>query len=87
MTHFWRKGFYILSVDTISAYCDDIFNAILNCGRFPVIWTKSILVPLFKKNDGSDVNNYRSQWSIRSKDDPAMFSVWNARTCFFLRTG
>ncbi|XP_060579839.1 uncharacterized protein LOC132736666 [Ruditapes philippinarum] len=51
--------YFIQTVDILKCYLVDIFNAILNTGHFPAQWTKGILVPLFKKNDPSDVNNYR----------------------------
>ena len=34
-------------------------NGILNSGHFPAQWSQGIIVPLFKKNDPNDVNNYR----------------------------
>lgn len=37
-----------------------IFNKSLKSGVFPEAWKFSLLVPIFKKGDKSDVNNYRS---------------------------
>ena len=37
----------------------DLFHAILNSGFFPSQWSEGIIVPLFKKHDPNDVNNYR----------------------------
>lgn len=51
--------YFIESFDILSGHIVDIFNAILNSGVFPRQWTEGILVPLFKKNDPNDVNNYR----------------------------
>ena len=36
-----------------------MFNAVLNSGHFPEKWTEGIIIPLHKKGDKSDVNNYR----------------------------
>ena len=43
----------------LSGHIVDIFNAILNSGVFPSLWSEGMLVSLFKKNDPNDVNNYR----------------------------
>lgn len=36
-----------------------LFNCILNTGIFPSTWSSSIIVPVFKKGDSTDPNNYR----------------------------
>ena len=51
--------YFIESADILSGHLADIFNAILNSGVFPSQWSEGIIVPLFKKNDPNDVNNYR----------------------------
>ena len=51
--------YFIESVDILSGHLVDLFNAILNSGFFPSQWSEGIIVPLFKKNDPNDVNNYR----------------------------
>ena len=51
--------YFIESLDILSSHLVDIFNAILNSGYFPNQWSEGIIVPLFKKNDPCDVNNYR----------------------------
>ena len=43
----------------ISGHLVDLFNAILNSGYFPSQWSEGIIVPLLKRNDPNDVNNYR----------------------------
>ena len=51
--------YFIESADILSGHLVDLFNAILNSGFFPSQWSEGIIVPLFKKNDPNDVNNYR----------------------------
>ena len=36
-----------------------LFNHILNTGLYPEEWSKGIVIPLYKKGDGSDAGNYR----------------------------
>ena len=50
---------FIESFDILGSHLVDIFNAILDSGHFPELWTKGVLVPIFKKNDPNDVKNYR----------------------------
>jgi hypothetical protein len=47
------------TVDIIMPHIVKLFNGILNGGTFPTVWTEGIIVPLFKKGDANDVNNYR----------------------------
>ena len=51
--------YFIESLDILSGHLVDLFNAILNSGNFPSQWSEGYIVPLFKKHDPSDVNNYR----------------------------
>ena len=51
--------YYIEFADILSGHLVDLFNAILNSDSFPSQWSESIIVRLFKKNDPSDLNNYR----------------------------
>lgn len=37
----------------------NLFNCILNTGIFPSTWSSSIIIPVFKKGDSTDPNNYR----------------------------
>lgn len=46
--------------------CEDLnplltrmFNVIFNAGIFPPTWCKDIIVPLFKKDDQDETDNYR----------------------------
>ena len=51
--------YFIESLDKLSSHLVDICNAILYSGYFPNQWSEGIIVPIFKKNDPSDVQNYR----------------------------
>jgi hypothetical protein len=47
------------SVDILIGHLTDMFNKVFDAGYFPVLWSKGYIVPLFKKNDPNDTNNYR----------------------------
>ena len=51
------------------AISQKIFNKLYDTGYFPSDWCKSVIIPLFKKSDDSDPDNYRgiSLLSIVSK--------------------
>jgi len=51
--------YLIESIDILSAHLCDLFNSILNAGFFPDNWAEGIIIPLHKKGDKNDVNNYR----------------------------
>ena len=51
--------YFIESLDIICSHLVDLFNAVFDSGYFPDKWSQGIIVPIFKKNDPSDVNNYR----------------------------
>lgn len=51
--------YFIEASDILMSHMCDIFNAILSSGFFPEQWMEGIIIPLFKKNDPNDVNNYR----------------------------
>ena len=36
-----------------------LFNHILNTQKFPVSWSTGVIIPLYKKGESSDPNNYR----------------------------
>ena len=50
--------YFIESFDILGSHLADIFNSILDSGHFPELWTKGVLVSIFKKNDPNDVKNY-----------------------------
>lgn len=53
----------------ISPFLVKLFNEIFNSGVFPDAWSKSIIIPLFKKGDANNPENYRgiSLLSVISK--------------------
>lgn len=51
--------YFIESIDILSSHICDLFNCILNSGCFPDKWTEGIIIPLHKKGNQNDVNNYR----------------------------
>ena len=50
---------FIDSSDLICAPICKLFNCIFSSNNYPLSWTKGIIVPVPKKGDLSDVNNYR----------------------------
>ena len=56
---FLLNEYFIESIDILSSHICDIFNAILDSGFFPEKWTEGVIVPLHKKGDKNDANNYR----------------------------
>ena len=57
------------SIDIVAPFLLTLFNHLFSRGEFPEQWTRAILVPLFKKGNANDPNNYRgiSLLSIISK--------------------
>ena len=51
--------YFIESHDILSAHVCDLFNAIFESGYFPESWSLGYIVPLHKKGNIGDVNNYR----------------------------
>ena len=47
------------SIQVIGPALTSLFNHILNTGNFPSNWSKGLIVPVYKKGDASDTNNYR----------------------------
>ncbi len=45
--------------DILVSHITDLFNILLDSGCFPQDWTAGIIIPIFKKGDDMDVNNYR----------------------------
>lgn len=57
------------SENAILPFVLKLFNHIFSTGNFPEAWTKAVIVPLFKKGDSNNPENYRgiSLLSILSK--------------------
>ena len=51
--------YFIETADILAPHIVDLFNLILDTGHFPSEWSEGIIVPVHKKNDIDDVNNYR----------------------------
>ena len=56
----------------------NVFNGILQSGLFPTDWAKAILIPIFKKGNMNDPNNYRGI-SLVSNFGKLFTSVLNQR--------
>ena len=48
-----------ISKDYIDAPLSHIFNLFISSGTFPEKLKTSIISPIFKKNETTDINNYR----------------------------
>ena len=46
-------------MDVLVKPCDMLFNYILDTRSFPAQWSKGVVVPIYKKGDTGDPNNYR----------------------------
>lgn len=44
---------------SIAVELTDMFRISLDSGKLPKIWKKSIIIPIFKKGDRTNINNYR----------------------------
>ena len=51
--------FFKYGIDHLICYLSGLFNTILNTGYFPKKWTEGFIVPLHKKGDLNQVDNYR----------------------------
>ena len=48
-----------LGKDLIKRHLLNLFNRILNTGKYPLLWSSGLIVPIHKKDDRSKVENYR----------------------------
>lgn len=51
--------YFIEAGDILLQALHTIFNNVFNSGCFPEEWSKAVMVPVFKKGDKNDPNNYR----------------------------
>lgn len=51
--------YFIEGGDILSPYLCKLFNAVLDLGCFPDVWSKGIIISLFKRGDKKNVANYR----------------------------
>ena len=58
--------FFIDSKDFITPYLVKIFNKIYQDGVYPSAWAKGIIVPIHKKGDKLDAQNFRGITLINS---------------------
>ena len=47
--------------DAIKGHLVNLFNRILDTGKYPTLWSFGLIVPIYKKDDQSKVKNY---WGI-----------------------
>ena len=45
--------------DAIKGHLVNLFNRILDTGKYPALWSFGLIVPIHKKDDRSKVENYR----------------------------
>jgi len=53
------NGYLIECKDFLMPILHNMFNCILITGYFPISWSSAVIVPIFKKGDTNDTNNYR----------------------------
>ena len=51
--------YFIESFDILGAHITDMFYKIFSAGFFPQSWSLGYIVPIYKKGDKNDSNNYR----------------------------
>ncbi|XP_062595378.1 uncharacterized protein LOC134256716 [Saccostrea cucullata] len=70
--------FYKYSNKNVRDLLRKLFNQVFNSGQFPESWNKKVIIPLFKKEDGEDPNNYRGI-SLLDSSSKIFTSVLNKR--------
>ena len=53
------SDFFIDAKDFIAPFLQKIYNVIFETGTYPESWAKGLIVPIHKKGDKGDPNNYR----------------------------
>ncbi len=56
---FLLNEYFTESIDILCAHLCDLFNAILESGFFPDKWIEGVIVPVHKKGDTKNAQNYR----------------------------
>ena len=51
--------YFIEFSDSLIPLLNTLFNKIFSSGIFPKAWSNCVIVPIFKKGDANDPNNYR----------------------------
>lgn len=82
---FIMNEYLIAGIDILSGHICDMFNAILDSGYFPEKWTEGVIIPLHKKGDANNVNNYRGI-TLVSCLSKLFTSVLNKRIVNFCET-
>ena len=60
-----------------------LFNKILTSGRYPTLWSHGLIIPIFKKDDPSNPENYRGI-TLLSAMGKIFTSIMNSRLCDYL---
>ena len=60
-----------------------LFNKILISGRYPTLWSHGLIIPIFKKDDPSNPENYRGI-TLLSAMRKIFTSIMNNRLCDYL---
>ena len=60
---------FLLSSHIVVPYLLKLFNCIFSAGVFPELWSKAVIIPIYKKGNPNDADNYRgiSLTSVFSK--------------------
>ena len=69
---------FTYGIDILSPTLCNLFNAVFSSGVFPEIWSRGCVVPVFKKGNTDDPNNYRGI-TIISCLGKLFTSILNAR--------
>ena len=76
---------FIKCQDRLIPYLHKLFNNIFHSGFYPESWSKSAIIPIYKKGDANDPNNYRGI-SIVSCFGKLFTSILNNRILLWERT-
>ena len=55
----WRQTIKKSEKKAIKGHLVNLFNRILDTGKYPALWSFGLIVPFHKKDDRSKVENYR----------------------------